>query len=81
MYECDKCGTCCRNLNKSTIYKDLDRGDGTCKYLEGNLCSIYFNRPKFCRIDECYYDFFQSDISLEEYYRLNHESCNNLKKQ
>ena len=40
MYECDICGTCCRNLNKSSIYEDLDRGDGTCKYLESNLCSI-----------------------------------------
>lgn len=81
MFECDKCGSCCRNINKSLIYKDLDRGDGICKYLKGNLCSIYKNRPQICRIDECFYDFFQSDISLEEYYRLNYESCNNLKKQ
>lgn len=49
MFLCDKCGLCCRNLNLSEIYADLDRGDGTCKYLQGNLCSIYEKRPLKCR--------------------------------
>ena len=37
MFECDVCGHCCRNLDKSPIYLELDKGDGTCKYLVGKL--------------------------------------------
>jgi len=40
MFQCDRCGCCCRNLHKSEIYAELDRGDGVCKYLLGNLCTI-----------------------------------------
>lgn len=47
MFYCDRCGACCRNLRKSKLYAELDRGDGTCRYLAGNLCSIYENR-RFC---------------------------------
>lgn len=79
MFECDCCGCCCRNLKKSKLYKDLDRGDGVCKYLVGNICSIYDERPLFCRIDECYDLFFKDSISLEEYYKLNMNVCNKLK--
>ena len=49
MFYCDRCGACCRNLRKSKLYAELDRGDGTCRYLAGNLCSIYENRPLLCR--------------------------------
>ena len=41
MFECDKCGACCRSLKRSELYSKLDRGDGVCKYLNDNLCSIY----------------------------------------
>ena len=81
MFQCDKCGECCRNLSLSPLYADLDRGDGVCKYLNGNLCSIYNDRPLKCRIDENYYMFFQQDMSLEEYYQLNYMSCNILKQK
>lgn len=40
MFVCDKCGCCCRNLDKSEIYSELDRGDGSCKYLE-EICAQY----------------------------------------
>lgn len=40
MFKCDKCGECCRHLDKSEEYRELDRGDGVCKYLDQNLCSI-----------------------------------------
>ncbi len=53
MFKCEKCGACCRNLNMASIYSDLDRGDGTCKDLKGNLCEIYRSRPLKWRIDEC----------------------------
>lgn len=80
MFKCDKCGICCRNLHKSPIYSDLHNGDGICRYLKGNLCSIYKDRPLLCRVDECYYAIFKGTMSYEEYIQLNYKYCNELKK-
>lgn len=80
MFQCDQCGCCCRNLNKSELYSNLDRGDGVCKYSSGNECSIYNERPLLCRVDECYKLFFSQYMSLEEYYQLNKDICKKLKK-
>ncbi len=79
MFVCDKCGQCCRHVNLSSIYHDLDRGDGVCKYLSGNLCGIYENRPLLCRIDESYEILFKETIDKDEYYRLNYAVCSKLK--
>ena len=81
MFNCDKCGECCRNLKMSDIYSDLDRGDGICKYLDGNLCSIYDKRPLKCRIDESYNEFFKDSMSLDEFYEENYKICKELKKR
>ncbi|MGN1249264.1 MAG: YkgJ family cysteine cluster protein [Candidatus Spyradocola sp.] len=81
MFQCDKCGMCCRNLDKNELYKELDRGDGVCRYLTGNLCSIYEQRPLLCRVDESYEKLFRGRMSLEEYYELNYSACRVLKKQ
>lgn len=78
MFECNCCGECCRNLDKSDIYRKLDRGDGVCKYLKGNLCSIYDDRPLTCRVDECYDVFFKENYTKKEYYELNYEVCKRL---
>lgn len=80
MFKCDCCGCCCRNLDKSELYADLDRGDGTCKYLVDNLCSIYSERPLFCRVDECYELYFKEEMSIEEYYKMNALACEKLKR-
>lgn len=79
MFLCDKCGQCCRHVDLSSVYHELDRGDGVCRYLKGNLCSIYETRPVLCRIDESYEIFFKEKMSKEEYYRLNYAACNKLK--
>ena len=79
-FECDQCGECCRNLHMSDIYADLDSGDGTCKYLNGNLCSIYENRPLKCRIEDSYHAFFENEMSMEDYYKINYEMCKILKE-
>lgn len=81
MFQCDGCGCCCRNLDKSELYKDLDRGDGTCKYLAGNKCSIYEKRPLLCRIDESYEVFFKNIYKREEYYKMNYIMCRKLREQ
>ena len=80
MFKCDRCGCCCRNLDKNPLYAQLDRGDGVCVYLEGDLCGIYNDRPLICRIDDCYDRFFSSVMSKEEYYRVNREACKKLKE-
>lgn len=80
MFKCDKCGECCRNLQFSKLYKDLDRGDGVCKYLEGNLCSIYQERPLLCRVDESYEKLFKNQCTRDEFYKLNYEACIKIKK-
>lgn len=80
MFNCEHCGCCCRNLDKSDIYASLDRGDGVCKYLEGNDCSIYDNRPLLCRIDESYDFMFSSIMSRDEFYRINKQVCMKLRE-
>lgn len=80
MFLCSQCGECCRHVNLSPVYSQLDRGDGICKYLEGNICSIYQTRPLLCRIDESYDAFFKDSMSREDYYRLNYGVCDKLKK-
>ena len=78
MFKCDCCGECCRNLDKSDLYKELNRGDGVCKFLMENLCSIYDNRPLLCRIDDSYDIDFKDRYTKEEYYKLNYEVCKKL---
>ena len=73
------CGCCCRHLDMSPLYKELDRGDGICRYLDGNLCSIYQTRPLICRIDECYDLYFKDKITKQEFYELNYQMCKKLK--
>lgn len=80
MYKCEHCGCCCRNLDKSDIYASLDRGDGVCKYLVGNDCSIYENRPLLCRIDESYDSMFSSLMTREEFYKINKLACKKLQE-
>lgn len=79
MFKCDCCGCCCRNLDKSELYAELDRGDGICKHIRDNLCSVYENRPLLCRIDECYDLYFYKIMERDEYYRLNKIECQKLK--
>lgn len=79
MFSCDACGKCCRNLDKSAVYTELDNGNGVCKYLDGNLCSIYKDRPLLCRVDDSYDAFFSGVLSRDEYYKLNYECCSFLK--
>lgn len=80
MFKCDMCGKCCQNIGLSPIYAELDDGNGVCKYLKGNLCSIYSDRPLLCRVDESYEAYFKDTMTKEEYYRLNYEVCDRLKK-
>lgn len=83
MFKCDKCGYCCKTVSTNEIYRELDRGDGICKFFDdkNNICSIYDNRPVLCSIDKSYELYFNNVMSKEEFYNLNYEACNKLKEQ
>ncbi len=82
-FNCNGCGLCCRNVDKSFLTVDFDRGDGVCKNLnlETNLCKIYYQRPIVCNVD-AYYDKFLSNLmSREDFHNLNYKVCEKLKKR
>ena len=83
MFQCTKCGCCCRSLKGIELFQSLDRGDGVCKYFDEatNLCEIYENRPLLCRVDESYSAFFVNSMSRQDYEELNYKACAELKKQ
>ena len=83
MFLCDKCGKCCQNLKGVSLYSDLDRGDGICKYfdIEKSLCTIYENRPVKCNVDKMFELYFYNEMSKDEYYRLNYNACKKLKNK
>ena len=78
-FPCNSCGLCCRHVDRSDITKLLDRGDGVCGYFidKTSKCSIYSERPSFCRVEESYY-LFESMMSLGDYYGANAHICNLL---
>lgn len=80
LFDCDCCGACCRNIRMSEFGKELDRGDGVCKYLKNNLCGIYSERPIFCNVDAYYEKFLSEVMSREKFHELNHDVCKRLKK-
>lgn len=83
MFQCTRCGLCCKKLPLNKIYKDLDRGDGICKYLDisSNLCSIYNKRPLKCNVDKFYQEYLKEVIPIDEYYRRNYKFCKTLKEK
>ena len=77
---CDQCGLCCRHIDKVPQLALFDLGNGVCKYLRDNLCSIYDDRPEICRVDYMYEKFFKNYMTLEDFYKLNEQGCEELKK-
>lgn len=80
MFDCHKCGNCCKNLHLNSLYSDLDRGDNICKYFDEmkNLCSIYERRPLICNVDKMYESYFKNLMTLDEYYDKNKEGCKKI---
>ena len=79
VFPCTRCGACCRNLVKSPLLAQLDRGDGVCRHLDANtnLCRIYDARPKICRVSDMF-SAFQDRLSWAEYVALNQQACGEL---
>lgn len=81
-FVCNKCGECCRHLDKVPQLSHLQVG-GVCKYLKDNVCMIYDRRPDLCRRDAVF-DMCKACISEEEFVQYLTQLCQfyqDLKKQ
>ncbi len=76
-FPCEKCGLCCQRLHLNALYKDLDRGDGTCKYFDEStlLCAVYTQRPDICNIKTMHARHFSQQYSQAVFYALNQKAC------
>ena len=81
MFDCSMCGECCRHINLIPELAEFDDGTGVCIYLQGNLCSIYENRPDICNVDVMYEKKFKTEYTKEEFYKINREACKEIMKQ
>lgn len=79
-FECSKCGECCRHINYILELKEFDSGNGICINLKDNLCTIYDCRPDICRVDVMYEKAYKEMYTREEFYKLNMDACDKLKK-
>ena len=79
IFPCTRCGACCRNLGTSSLFSELDRGDGICRNLDlnTNLCRIYETRPKICRVSDMF-SAVQDQLTWTEYVTLNQQACREL---
>ena len=82
MFQCTRCGLCCKNLALNKLYADLDRGDGICRYLDisNDLCSIYNKRPLMCNVDRFYREILKETMSIDDYYKKNYMVCKTLRE-
>ncbi|WP_456058469.1 YkgJ family cysteine cluster protein [Campylobacter hominis] len=82
MFECDRCGLCCRHIKGIKELENFLLDDESCINLDktSNLCKIYDKRPDICRVDEMFKKVFYKFMSKEEYLNLNASSCKKLKE-
>ena len=81
MFICNKCGLCCKNINRIPDLKEFDSGNGVCIHLgEDNLCNIYLSRPDICNVDKMFDKIFKYYMTRSEYDYLNSEGCKALQR-
>ena len=81
-FPCSMCGECCRHIDQIPQLAAFDDGTGACKYLHGNKCSIYPDRPEICNIDAMYEKVFKALYpDKETYYRMNRKACELLQNE
>jgi hypothetical protein len=66
MFNCEKCGACCRVIKCKHLTKD-------------NLCDIYSIRPLICRVDEMY-KIIGNKLTKKQYYDLCKKACKYLRE-
>ncbi|MBQ9480439.1 MAG: YkgJ family cysteine cluster protein [Selenomonadaceae bacterium] len=77
MFDCERCGRCCRRVGRTALGEDMALLDGSCRYLDKatNLCTIYERRPLICRVDDFYDAYMSKAMTREEFYRRNKNVC------
>lgn len=77
LFPCDKCGACCRHVDRANETQFLDRGDGTCKHYNETsmLCTIYEERPDICRVDKQYLLHYHDQYTWHEFVEVNRIAC------
>jgi hypothetical protein len=78
---CDACGLCCRKAYLIPELSEYIGADGQCRYFINNQCIIYEKRPLICNIEKYYETFLSKEMSKEEFFRKNYESCLALKSE
>lgn len=83
MFECERCGQCCRRVGRTILAGELALPDGSCRHLDKatNLCRIYAERPMICRVDDFYDAYLTTTLSREEFYRENKEICRRFQSE
>lgn len=81
-FACRCCGLCCQHVDRNPMTTYLNRGDGQCLHFDSisRLCSIYAERPLFCRVEESY-PAFAKTMSREAYVELNRIACEALARE
>ena len=75
VFPCTKCGLCCKTLQHISTLSNYDTGNGVCRYLKNNLCSIYENRPLICNVEKMYAAYFREIMTEDEFVSVNAEAC------
>lgn len=82
---CTQCGLCCKLFHVLPpgldIVSILDRGDGICRYLVDNKCSIYENRPLICNSAKMYDLYFMEQFTWEDFQNHLKQQCQELKRR
>lgn len=83
LFDCTRCGACCRSVALSPLTAKLDKGNGVCCHLneDNNLCLIYENRPNICRINQQYEQIYKNHFSWKEFCEINYQSCKILQEK
>lgn len=78
VFKCDQCAECCKHINRIPEMAEYDTGNGTCKYLSNNKCSIYNERPNICRGEYLYHLCYEG-MDVDTYYDMLHKYCELLR--
>lgn len=78
-FPCSKCGECCRHIDKIPELSAYDIGNGICRFLDGDICTIYSDRPDICNVEKMYKIKYKKIMSKDDYYWLNIKGCEILK--
>lgn len=81
-FPCERCGACCRNVDKAEETRFLDRGDGSCRHYDDGLklCSIYESRPEICRVEHQFVIHYHQLMNWADFVKLNMSACTALQQ-